>query len=101
MERETFCTDKEWELEVMENFSESEEPELLDLAQHIATALCNDLSQLKAAVRFQEPTEEEKAYMVLHNIGRMAVMLDVLQLRYGDAAEHELEFLEGIEKSFE
>jgi len=38
---------------------------------------------------------------LLQKIGRMAVLLDALQLEFGDAVEEEIEFLQQIEEAME
>ena len=99
MDEHTFG--QEWEVEVMEQLAEIREAELLDLAQGIAALLTGDLTQAKTAALSGKAMTPEEANMLRCRIGRMAVMLDVLQLRYGDAAVHEQTFLEYIEASFE
>ena len=96
-----FTCGQEWEAEVMEKLAEIREAELLDIAQCIAALLTGDLTQAKTAALSGQAMTPEEANMLRCRIGRMAVMLDVLQLRYGDAAVHEQTFLEYIEASFE
>lgn len=92
---------QEWETEVMEQLAEIREAELLDLAQGIAALLTGDLTQAKSHALAGEPLPMEDLDMLRVRIGRMAVMLDVLQLRYGDTAEYEQTFLGYIEDSLE
>ena len=92
---------QEWETEVMEQLAEIREAELLDIAQGIAALLTGDLTQAKSHALAGEPLPMEDLDMLRVRIGRMAVMLDVLQLRYGDAAEYEQSFLGYIEDSLE
>ena len=90
-----------WEAEVMEKLAEIREAELLDIAQGIAALLAGELTQAKGHAVAGEPLTLGDLDMLRARIGRMAVMLDVLQMRYGDAAEHEQAFLGYIENSFE
>lgn len=98
MEERTYG--QEWEAEVMEQLAEIREAELLDIAQGIAALLTGDLTKAKSHALAREPLTLEELDMLRVRIGNMAVMLDVLQLRYGDAAEHEQSFLGFIENSF-
>ena len=90
-----------WEVKTMEMLAGAEEKELLDIALHAATSLCYWLSQVKAALKADDISSSEKEDMLLKPIGRTAVLLDVLQLRYGDASEHEMAYLQNIEDAFE
>ena len=92
---------QEWETEVMEQLAEIREAELLDIAQGISALLTGELTQAKGHALAGEPLTMEELDVLRARIGRMAVMLDVLQLRYGDAAEHEQLFLGYIEDSLE
>lgn len=100
MEKEKMIP-QEWEIEIKEKLSQIDEKELLDLAQDIAIRLAADLGQAKICVRDPEVLQEEVESLICGRIGRMAVMLDVLQLRYCDCADEELEFLKDVEKCLE
>lgn len=95
MEKEKM-TPQEWEINVKEGLAESSGKELLDLALHNAIQLAAALSEAKVNVRDEEVTDEDIHYLIGSKLGRMAVMLDVLQLKYGDCADHELVFLAQI-----
>lgn len=90
---------QQWEIQVMEEMAASDELQLLDLSQDIAIRLANELTCIKATIDKAKEAFPEQIDMLLMRIGRMAVMLDILQLRYGDAANDELQFLETIEES--
>lgn len=92
-------TSQQWEIRVMEEMAASDELQLLDLSQDIAIRLANELTCVKATISKGIGPFEEQVGMLLMRIGRMAVMLDILQLRYGDAANEEQQFLEAIEQS--
>lgn len=101
MKKESYPTNEAWEQAVMEQLSEINEEQLLDLAYGVATMLCAEICMTKIEARSGTDTKDEAKEMLLCRIGRMAVVLDVLQLRYGDAAEYEQQFLEGIAGSIE
>ena len=94
-------TSQQWEIQVMEEMAASDELQLLDLSQDIAIRLANELTCIKATIDKAKEAFPEQIDMLLLRIGRMAVMLDVLQLRYGDCANEELMFLQGIEEYLE
>ena len=86
--------DAAWEQEVIERLVEDSNPEeLLDLAQDAATCLAAKLSEIRHGI-------DDGDYVpgsLLRKIGRMLVLLDALQLEFGDAVEAEIEFLKQIE----
>lgn len=92
-------TSQQWEIQVMEEMAASDEMQLLDLSQDIAIRLIGDLADIKADIQNGGEIFPMEIEMLRMRIGRMAVMLDVLQLRYGDAANEEQQFLEAIEES--
>lgn len=94
-------TPQEWEIGVKEQFAQLPDKELLDLAQHVSIQLAERLGAARRVVWNPESTPEDVRDKICEQIGRMAVMLDVLQLRYGDCAEEELAFLEDIESCLE
>ena len=90
--------DEAWEKELLEQLAEeSEKRELLDLAQDATIKLSSELGDARHALEFDEPEDEPR---LLRRIARVAVLLDALQLLYGDAVEEEIEFLQEIEESF-
>lgn len=96
-------TPQEWEISVKEKMAkDSNEVELLDLAQDIAIHLAAHLGESKALARNAEDVySDEIEDMLRVQIGRMAVMLDVLQLKYCDCADEEMCFLEDIAECME
>lgn len=92
-------TSQEWEIKVKEALADSDERQMLDLAQDIAIRLAADLGQAKIMARDPETMPDEIEGLLHSRIARMAVMLDVLQLRYGDCAYEELDFLNVIEEA--
>lgn len=100
MEKETFRPDEKWEGEVLERMvEESEEKDLLNLAQDAAIKLAAALGDVRHSLEFEEPCIETAT--LLRKVARMAVLLDVLQLKYGDAVEEEITFLQEIETALE
>ena len=88
----------EWERKVLERFAEeSYAEEILDIAQDIATRLAVALSDLRHWL--DEDDQELFVDDLKCKVGKMAVMLDALQLRFGDAVEEEIDFLKKIEAS--
>lgn len=91
-------TPQAWEIKVKEGLAESDGKELLDLALHTAVQLAAAISEAKANVRAEDVTDDDVAFLIGSRVGRMAVMLDVLQLKYGDCADHELQFLKQMDE---
>ena len=92
--------DEAWEGEVLERMvEESEEKDLLDLAQDAAIKLAAALGDVRHSLEFEEPCIETAT--LLRKVARMAVLLDALQLKYGDAVEEEITFLQDIENALE
>lgn len=103
MEKETFRPDEVKENEILERMaSESSEKELLDLAQDAAIKLAAALGDVRRGLEFEEFEDPKyETEMLVRKIGRMAVLLDALQLLYGDAVEEEITFLQDIENALE
>lgn len=92
--------DEVWERETLEQLAEeSSKIALLDLAQDLAIKLASSLGDTRHTLEFDEP--EENIGTLLRRIGRMEVLLDALQLVYGDAVEEEIAFLREIESTTE
>ena len=89
---------KAWETKVLEQFTQIEELELLEIAGSICTKLLYHMDQKKICIR---AGEEEDDGLLRENIGKMAVILDALELRYEDTAESEYDFLKIIEASMQ
>lgn len=98
MEEQTF---ESWETHIKEELAESDPLELLDLAQDTLIRLACSLGDAKIAQREGMPPDYILADELKRRIARVAVLMDVLQLRYGDAAEEEEAFLKDIEKCLE
>lgn len=99
MEQENVIPDEKWEQQILNRMAEeSSAYELLDLTQDCALRLAAILGDQRRA----EPQEfEADLPSMLRRIARVAVMLDVLQLRFGDAVEEEIQFLRQLETVFE
>lgn len=96
MEEKTI--DAQWEQKIIERLVEDSDLEdLLDLAQDAATHLAVMLSVVRHGIK----DGDYIAGSLLTKIGRMAVLLDALQLEFGDAVEEEIEFLQQIEEAME
>lgn len=92
--------DEAWEGEILERMvEESEEKDLLDLAQDTAIKLAAALGDARHELDQDEPAVDVAT--VLRKVARMAVLLDALQLKYGDAVEEEIAFLQDIEDALE
>lgn len=95
-------TPQEWEISVKEKLAGiDDEMQLLDIAQDLTIRLANELDEAKNYIRTDEGIFSAEVEVLRLRIGRMAVMLDVLQLRYGDCAEEELAFMKNIEGCLE
>lgn len=90
-------TPEQWEAHVKEELAGSDEMQLLDLTQDCAIKLAATLGDQKAGLRNGEGIDYILRSELTRRIARMAVMLDVLQLCYSDAAEEEYAFLKHIE----
>lgn len=100
MEKNTWVPDEKWEKEILERLvEESEETVLLDLAQDIAIKLASALGDGRHELTQDDP--EVDVSTILRKVARMAVLLDALQLMYGDAVEEEISFLQEIETALE
>ena len=101
MDEKNWTPDEKWEQELLERFAEESDPlELLDLAGDCAVKLASRINDL----RHTDP-EELEIYDGVRDlrkaVARMAVMLDALQLRFGDAVDEEITFLQQIENAVE
>lgn len=98
MEEQTF---ESWECRIKEELAESDPLQLLDLAQDTLIRLACSIGDAKIAVRESMAPDYVLADELKRRIARVAVLMDVLQLRYGDAAEEEEAFLKDIESCLE
>lgn len=100
MKDQNWKPDEDWESELLEQFvEESAKVTLLDIAQDAAIRLASALGDVRHELEFDEPMEDVGT--LLRKIGRMAVLLDALQVLYGDAVEEEINFLQEIESAIE
>ena len=98
MEQKEKTIDAQWDQKIIEKLAEeSDTEELLDLAQDAATNLAAKLSEVRHGIE----DGDHVAGSLREKIGRMAVLLDALQLIFGDAVEEEVEFLKNIEEAME
>ena len=88
-------TPQEWEIDVKERFAKIPADRLLEYSQDAATLLASTLCLCKAEAR--DEYNEANTSFLLARIGKMAVLLDVLQLRYGDASDEEMKMLQGLD----
>lgn len=88
-------TPQEWEIDVKERFAQISADRLLEYAQDAATLLASTLCLCKAETR--DEYDEANTSFLLARIGKMAVLLDILQLKFGDAAEKERKFLHELD----
>lgn len=97
MEQQTY---ESWEIHIKEELAQSDEYQLLDLTQDTLIRLACSLGDAKTALRADE-RQDYVLYDLKRRIARVAVLMDVLQLRYGDAADEEEAFLKDIESCLE
>lgn len=89
-----------WEQKILERFAEETDAEaILELTQDMATRLAVSISDLKHSLGDEE--EDLDREDMIRRIGKLAVLLDVLQIRFGDAVEEEIEYLKSIETYLE
>lgn len=98
MEEQTF---EAWKCRVKEELAESDPLELLDLVQDTLLRLACSVGDAKISHKTGKAIDCFLADELKRRVGRVAVLMDVLQLRYGDAAEEEEIFLKDIEKCLE
>ena len=98
MEDQTF---ESWESRIKEQLADSDEDQLLDLAQDTLIRLAASIGDAKVAVRAGDPLDYITRDELKRRIARAAVLMDVLQLRYDDAADEEEAFLKDIEGCLE
>ena len=98
MEEQTL---ESWESHIKEQLAESDELQLLDLTQDTLIRLAGSIGDAKAMARTGDHHDHMLPDELKRRIARVAVLMDVLQLRYGDAAEEEEGFLKDIEKCLE
>lgn len=95
-------TPQEWEIGVLEGMAQVEDEEqLLDLAQDTVIRLASELACMKADIRSGIGYTKKDTDVLRMRIARVAVMMDVLQMRYGDCAGFEMIFLQSIETCLE
>lgn len=73
----------------------------MDLAQGTLIRLAATLGDAKIANRAGDPVDYIGRDELKRRIARVAVLMDVLQLRYDDAADEEEAFLKDIESCLE
>ena len=104
MENKEFIPDEKWEQAVLEKLAEETAAEqLLDICMDCAIRLAADLSTARRFVQDPEEDDGEKVVAVadaMQKVGKMAVLLEALQLRFGDTTEAEVEFLQAVESCF-
>ena len=98
MEEQSFET---WESRIKEQLAETEGLQLLDFAQDTLLRLAVSIGDAKVTVRAGDPLDCITRDEMKRRIARVAVLMDVLQLRYDDAADEEEEFLKDIESCLE
>lgn len=98
-------TYEQWEMEVKEGLAAIPTGELLLFAATVGTELVRHLLFVRANVRgqTQEPVVADHNLMeeFKEKIAQCAVLLDALQIRFGDVAEQEVAFMELIESTNE
>lgn len=100
IKKKNWKPDETWEKELLERLvEEGTKLRILDVAQDAAIKLANALGDARHELEFDSP--EEDVSSILRRVGRMAVLLDALQLLYGDAVEEEINFLQEIESALE
>lgn len=104
MENKKFIPDEKWEQAVLETLAEeTDADQLLDISMDCAIRLAAELSAARKYVQDPEENDGQKAIAVaeaMRMVGKMAVLLEALQLRFGDTTEAEVEFLQEIESCF-
>ena len=98
-------TYEQWEIEQKEKFAQIPTGELVLTVASIATALVQRLLFVRANINGQteEPVVVDKNLLeeLKERMAQCAVMMDVLQLRFGDVAEQEVTFLEEMQQLME
>lgn len=90
--------DEKREQQILEALAEeSNIAELLDLTQDAATQLAAKLSEARHGI----DDGDIDANGLLRKVARVAVLLDALQIYFGDAVEEEIAFLEQVEEALQ
>ena len=90
-----------WEIGVLEAVADGDELQLLEMAQDCVTRLAAELCQMKSLIWADGKVTDYEREVLRLRMSRVLVMLDALQLRYGDCSEEELNFLEGLAELLE
>ena len=90
-----------WESRIKEELADSDEEQLLDLVQDHLIRLAASIGSAKIDVRTGEHLDYILKDELKRRIARVAVLMDVLQLKYDDAADEEVEYLKDIERCLE
>ena len=94
-------TPQEWEIGVIEGLAQTDELQMLEMTQDSAVNLAAELVNMKMQI-FAEGKAPELAVKALRmRMARVAVLMDALQLRYGECAEEELAFLQYMDGCLE
>ena len=102
MEKE--MTYEQWEMSVKERIADITVQDLMRFTTTMAANLIAEMMLVQANASEQvepETADENRLIDLRRKIAEVAVMLDVLQIRFGDAAEDETEFLEKMESILE
>ena len=94
-------TPQEWEIGVIEGLAQTDELQLLEMAQDCAVHLAAELVNIKATIFGGGKAPELAVKALRMRMARVAVLMDALQLRYGECAEEELAFLQYIDGCLE
>ena len=94
-------TSQEWEIGVLEAVAEGDELQLLEMAQDCAVRLSSELAIMKSMIYGDGKLTDYEREVIRLRIARMLVMLDALQLRYGDCSEEEMAVLHNIANCLE
>lgn len=89
------------EQKVLQEFSMSEETELLNLTQFHAIKLAATLADARAAIASGEGMLQWDLEQLHKLITRTAVVLEVLQLRWPECKVHREEFVDAIRECLE
>lgn len=94
-------TYEQWEIEVKQKIADMNQRELLSAAEGVVIQLLHSLWAMRSHVETDNEEDDYYENDLRRRIAETAVVLDALQLRFGDVAEQEFAFLQTVDRIFE
>lgn len=91
-------TYEQWEISVKEKMADVHSTEMLGMAEGIVIHLLQSIWAMRTCLEVSPKPDDFFLQDLLRRIGETAVTLDALQLKFGDAADEEVKFLQALEE---